>query len=189
MNAIRDMNPKAQGHPDNTKRTIVARSKIVNKPKKYFCPRNLRVFAKGIFASLPNAIIELEKVIIPITIPRLISNSTEEGSFPLKPIFNDSGFKNALNATRQALSPIREWKPAISSGSLLIDMVYAIYVPIKAPAIIGIKTKKYLLNAGCMNDAQRAIPIPSIPSKLPFTALLGDARPLSDRIKNTEQTR
>ena len=141
--------------------------------------------------SLANAISEPEKVIAPIANPSDISTSDCLWMWPGTPIPNAAGAFSAAAATNTADKPTSEWKAATSCGSAVIWMRRATTTPMPPPTRMAIAISRNPVPdmPRCSRVAPTAIPMPTIPYRLPCRAVTGEDRPRSASTNSTAETR
>ena len=141
--------------------------------------------------SFANAMSEPEKVMAPMASPSDISTSDCVWMCPGVPMPNAAGAFSAAAATNTAARPTSEWNAATSCGSAVIWIRRATYVPAPPPITIAsrIRMNPVPLMPRCSSVATTAMPMPTMPNRLPCRAVTGLESPRSARMKRTAETR
>ena len=142
--------------------------------------------------SLRNAITEPVKVSAPMATPSDISTRLCGWMLPAVPMSKASGAKKAPAATSTAAMPTSEWKAATSSGIAVIGTRRAMTAPMPPPiATPRITRIQASASAGgwLASVVRTAIPMPTMPNRLPWRLVAGLDSPRSDRMNSTPATR
>ncbi len=134
-------------------------------------------------ASLPKAITEPEKVIAPTKVPMKSSSLLPVGSGAATP--KAPGLFTAAIAISTAAMPTSECIAATSSGICVISTRRATKAPMLPPTSIASRIAARLPRDTTASVTSTAMPMPTMPNRLPRRAITGEDSPLSARMNRT----
>ncbi len=135
--------------------------------------------------------IEPVKVIAPIATPSDISISACAWMSPTTPMPKLSGAYIAAAATITAARPTSEWKAATSCGIEVIGIDRAMSAPMPPPMArpSRISRKPPAEGVASASVVTMAMPMPTMPYRLPCRLVVGCDRPRSAMMNRTPETR